>query len=432
MPDVIYAKEDTFVVVITEPLSDYHRNIINVLYMPIMGALPSALYSSLYASVPYGKNESEINNHQQIIKSLNLNAETFLNARTALEAMGLLDVYVSKMVNGSGYQYLYLLKEPLTPYAFLNDDVLAPLLNSKIGDEAFMRIIAEYMVHRYNIAEYTKITKTFDEVYNIETHNNSTNQDYRNWWVSQQNTGVVIDKKHLDYEYYIVLLGATGVVSQKILYSKELYNEINRLAFVFLLTAEDLKDATIKAVNNNEIDYDLLRHAARRIYESKYQKIELKKKEEVTVTENDRLINLLETLSPIEVVTNKYGTALTGSEVEMFDKLLRNTNITTGMLNVLILYVMDSKNGEIPSYNYFLKIINTWIRAGVSSAKEAIAYLNNPQKTKKYQTKEVRKTADWYNSYQEEVNLAIKQNKESKDTDSKDLKELEKFFGVKN
>ncbi len=431
MPDVINAKEDTFVVVITEPLSDYHRNVINTLYTPIMGAVAYTLYNSLYAIVPYGKSESEKTNHYTIIKTLNLDNNEFLKAREALEAMGLLDVYTCKNPSGTGYQYLYLLKEPLTPYAFLNDDVLSAILITRIGDESFMKIISEYLVHRYNICEYTKVTKAFDEVYKVETSNANKAKDYHNWWVDQHNNGLVIDKKHFDYEYYAVLMAAVNVISQEELYSKELYNEINRLAFVYLLTAEDLKDATIKAVNAGKIDYDLLRHAARRIYEEKYQKIELKRVETVNTTNSNKLINVLENLSPIEVVTNKYATSLTGSEVEMFDKLLRNTNISTGMLNVLILYVMDSKNGEIPSYNYFLKIINTWIRAGITNTEEALNYLNNPQKVKKYNNKEVRKTPDWYNQYREEVNEALKQDKAKKNAESKNLDELEKFFSTK-
>ena len=92
---------------------------------------------------------------------------------------------------------------------------------------------------------------------------------------------------------------------------------------------------------------------------------------------------------------------------------------------------MDSKNGEIPSYNYFLKIINTWIRAGITNTEEALNYLNNPQKVKKYNNKEVRKTPDWYNQYREEVNEALKQDKVKKNAESKNLDELEKFFSTK-
>ena len=56
----------------------------------------------------------------------------------------------------------------------------------------------------------------------------------------------------------------------------------------------------------------------------------------------------------------------------MFDQLLRDTNISIGVLNVLIGYVLVELNGQIPNYNYFLKIINTWKRAKVVSTLDAL------------------------------------------------------------
>ena len=91
----------------------------------------------------------------------------------------------------------------------------------------------------------------------------------------------------------------------------------------------------------------------------------------------------------------------------MFDKLLRETNVSIGVLNVCIIYVVSEKNGEIPSYNYFLKVINTWIRAGITNAEQAINYINNgtdPKKSPNTKTKKVKQVPSWYKKQEQNEN----------------------------
>ncbi|MEI3504824.1 MAG: DnaD domain protein [Bacilli bacterium] len=139
----------------------------------------------------------------------------------------------------------------------------------------------------------------------------------------------------------------------------------------------------------------------------------------------------LETASPNDFVKQKTGTALTGNEIEMFDQLLRDTNISIGVLNVLIGYVLVELNGQIPNYNYFLKIINTWKRAKVVSTLDALDYINNLNTTKKtktsYRTKTQKSVPSWYQDYKNDLKPKIETNEKAKTTNS-DLEELRKFF----
>ena len=71
--------------------------------------------------------------------------------------------------------------------------------------------------------------------------------------------------------------------------------------------------------------------------------------------------------------------------------------------NVAILYVLSEKNGEIPSFNYFKKVLNTWIRAGVNTTEEALNYINGNKTTgkgKKPSTKTVKPLPSWYGKEQ--------------------------------
>lgn len=414
-------KSDTFVVVTSEPLSEYKRKIFDDFYSPIVGVMASSLYNSFFTVLEFGKTESNPIKHEVLCKKLKLTEEAFLEARKSLEAIGLLDTYVKS--TPYEVQYLYVVKNVLTPYQFLTNSMYSNLLNVALGEEGYMNIIGEYMVHRYNVVEFENITSSFDEVFEVGYYKSND----ESWWINDTPQNITIKAEHFDYDYFLVLVGASNLVSDEVLRSSELYHEINQLAFVFMLTAEELKEVVLSSSNGQTVDFDMLRHYARRAYEDKNKGIAIKHKKNVIVSTNDKLVTALETLSPAEIIKNKYGTAPTGSEIEMFNRLLNDTGVSVGILNALILYVLSNKNGEIPSYNYFLKILNTWIRQNVKTTLDALEIINNPPKTKARSSKNVKETASWYEEYQKQVDESLK-NEQSANKKQASMEELESFF----
>ena len=112
----------------------------------------------------------------------------------------------------------------------------------------------------------------------------------------------------------------------------------------------------------------------------------------------------------------------------MFDRLLRETNVSLGVINTALLYVLNEKNGEIPAYNYFLKIINTWKRAKITNAEEALAYVNGNRPTSsKSKDKIVRSKPSWYDSY-----TANEKVQPKKEDENQQLVDLADFFKSNN
>ena len=110
----------------------------------------------------------------------------------------------------------------------------------------------------------------------------------------------------------------------------------------------------------------------------------------------------------------------------MFEKLLTSTSLPLGVLNVLIIYVISSKNGEIPSYNYFLKIANSWIRGGIKTTLMALDKISgNMPKTTSPKQKPAKQTAAWYGEYLEQEKKKLENKKEETD---ESLEDLDKFF----
>lgn len=412
--------KDKFSVCLTSPLTNYDQKLFVDFYQPLLSHAACSLFQTLHAIVPLGTIESSDLEHKTILKTLKMNTiDSFLNARFELEALGLLDVYVYNDSANDQNLYVYVVKKLPTPWEFFHDEVLSTFLLNTIGEESYHNLACEYLAHRYDLGDFTKITKNVDDVFNIDRNG----ENLSNWWVDSSYNEINTKNPHFDYEYYLVLVGSRSVVNKNILDSVELYKTINRLAWLFGLTTEELANATIDSTTNGIVDLELLRTNVKKIYSNQEQvKFEVNFKQEQT--SNNKFVKTLNSITPSQLVENKYNTKLTGSEIETFDKLLVETNISVGILNVLIIYVMDTKNGEIPSYNYFLKIINTWIRKGVKTTEDALNLITTPNTKNK--TKNV---PTWYQDYlQNEVD-----SKKEKSTNNKQetLDDLEEFFNKK-
>ena len=411
--------KDKFSVCITSPLNSYDQKLFVDLYQPLLSNDASSLFQTLNALVLFGQLESKEAEHKTILKTLKMNTiDSFLAARYELEALGLIDTYVLNNNLLDENIYVYVVKKLPTPWQFFNDVTLSTLLLNAVGSESYQELAGEYLAHRYDLNNFTKITKSIDDVYNVERNDNTLSS----WWVDSSHHEIMVNNPYFDYEYYLVLVGSRSVVNKEVLESVELYKTINRLAWLFGVTSEELANATIDSVKNGIVDFDLLRTNVKKIYSNQdTPKFEVNIKQEKST--NNKLVKTLNSITPSQLVENKYNTKLTGTEIETFDKLLVETNISVGILNVLIIYVMDTKNGEIPSYNYFLKIINTWIRKGVKTTEDALNLITTPNTKNK--TKNV---PTWYQDYlQNEVN----NKKENVETKQETLDDLEEFFNNK-
>lgn len=407
-------------VMILAPLSSYEQKILKKLYMPITENKVISLYETLYSYVKEGMFESEINKHETIIKQMHLRSiNKFCEIRNQLEAIGLLDVYYKDSL------YIYYLKKPLLVEQFFNNAELSSLLEFQIGHDAYLALYTEMMMRKLDINKFENITHSFDEVYDIELSENI--------YIAQTskeniNNGIVITNKEFDFNQFSIFVSAHDILKSEYFTSDIFINTIKRYSFLFKLNEEEMKNAVIMSVDlNKEIDYDLLKKAVKKIYDERGKKLGVVPKTYAkTSSVDNKLIRYLEITSPSDFVKNKSGTALTSNEIAMFDDLLRDTNIGLGVLNVLIGHILETLNGEIPNYNYFLKVINTWKRAQVKSTSDAINYISNAFKPKRFnQTKNQKEVPSWYQEYVDEL-----QEKKSskKQTSTNSLDDLKEFF----
>lgn len=376
------------------------------LYLPLIGVDAFSMYH-LLTSLDNG--EYVFN---KLMDHLNINSASFLDETiNKLEGIGLLEVYKNK--NG----YIFLLNEPLSFCDFMNNHILVEFLKGKIGLTEFNKLKVEV-----DLSGYKDVTKGFDEVYE------RTNADIKNIispYFKRLSSSIQVKNDKFDYLYFKLKFDDT-LVKQEALEIKELKDEILRISYHYNLNEDEMYDAVMMCVRINKDlkPKDILTYA-QKIYSGKTTEVIGFKTKEADPFINDKLdsdteklITLCESISSEELLRDLSGIKPALSELKMIDDLIKNTGFPQGVINFMVLLVVNEKNGEIPSYNYFEKIANTWKRAKVKTTLDAINLVNSKKmgdgeaKPQRKVGKTIVEVPDWYSDYEKKLKEASKANEE--------------------
>ncbi len=420
---------DMFFGVINEhPFLDYEQECFTNLYLPIVGGVAETIYRVLNQLIDPISNESPYYSHKQLfLKCGDLSEMPFLEARGKLEAVGLLETYTKDQ------SFIYLLKPVKNYGAFFKDDILSCALLGTLGMDETSRIHKEHLIHRYDpiSMKFKDITKSFDDVFEFSNHSNPFGMNT----FEGENSDVQVINKDFNFEGLQVLLDSSDILNKSTLSSPLFLEMMSRYNFLYKLTIEELKEAVLKSSDiNKQIDYDLLSLNCKKLYgeKNKGTGIHLNKVAKPSEQMKDSLENYLTSASPYDVVLQKYGSKLTPNEVQMFEDLQYKEKTPLGVLNVCIIFVMDNKKGEIPSYNYFLKILNSWKRDNILTIKDALNKINEPRGGKNtYSKKPEVKSPEWYESYKKNRFDNEVDDKNQQKMSPEEAKEFADFFKPK-
>ena len=398
-----FSSYDTFKIEKNNNLKNIDVYSLTNLYLPLIGVEGFSLYFLLFEL-----KENQEYQFGKLMDHLNFSNSKFLEQALAkLEGIGLIKTYYHKQ-NG----HLFLVQSPLTFDGFMSNQILLKFLESQIGITEVKKLLKDGK----DFKGYKDVTKSFDEVYErTDVVIKSALPDY---FKEMAKDNIYIKNEKFDYTYFKLQFD-TNLVRKEFLDIKEFEEEILKISYHYNLNEEEMYDAVMRTI---QIDKDLkigdIKKHALKIYEAKGNKpIKFKTKEVVLLAESElddetaRFLDLAEKMSCEELLYTISGIKPSLSELKLFDELTRNTGFSQGIINVMILYVTKEKNGEIPSYNYFEKIANTWKRAKVKTAKDALDLINKkkedskePKVTKKH--KNIKETPDWYQDYENKIKEA--------------------------
>ena len=85
---------DTFIVVNKTMLNDSDRNLLMLLYQPIIGSQAISLYYTLWSYLDKSELLSNEWTHHHILRDMMISSSEFIDAKIKLEAIGLIKTYL--------------------------------------------------------------------------------------------------------------------------------------------------------------------------------------------------------------------------------------------------------------------------------------------------------------------------------------------------
>lgn len=354
-------------------ISDIDREVLVGLYQPLVGHLSVALYVTLF----HEKNKcADIDtfDHAHLFNKMQVSAGELLNARKALEAVGLLRTY-KKEEAGIRY-YIYVLYAPKSPHDFFDDVLFKGLLIKYVGEKEATRLALCYKVDHHTEG-FSDVTSSFIDTFNPDFDDPSFRKDLRVDVKGRKSGRVAIS---FDFDAFFVVMEKNSQIKRDTLSKKDM-KEIERLATLFSLDEATMADIVIGAYDpdNKTQRIDFQRVADRAKDEARFPFFHKKRNgERSKVSGNGELaskIKLMDAMAPgeyLRILQN--NTAPSKADLNIVDDLSKNYGLPNGVINALIDYVL-AKNKNVLSRYYTEKIAASLAREGLSTVIDTMNYL---------------------------------------------------------
>lgn len=381
--------KDQLMIQLSQPITEADTYLISTLYKPLMSGQAVSLYLSLKSVLYYSPKASSEILLSRLLSENNIGIEAFFNARSQLEALGLLDLYQHKHQQ---HQYIYQVHPPLSVSEFFSDPILRTLLYQQIG-ESHYGMLKHTLLQGHEIPDqFRNITKSFLDVYH-----------YNGQVVSQEpihspKQSIVKEQVEAesDFDWQFFKQG----LSQHFVKVQSITSEIRQLIAIYHVTygidEQQMQQIILETadVETGNVDAATLeRNLNRKIQQLNRSNQLTQKSQAVTqATESDgptdealakqgfspetiESIQVAYAYSPLDYLESikqqRHG-FVTSSEKWTIKELVSQSRLTAPVINILLSYILIIKDNPTLEKNYALKIANDWAQKGIRTPEEAM------------------------------------------------------------
>lgn len=396
---------DTFIVVNKTIISEKDRNIIVLLYQPIIGSTSVSLYYTLISYLDKSELLSGEWTHHHLLRDMMISNKELQESREKLEALGLLKSYVKK---GNINSFVYEIYSPVSPSEFINNPLLNIALFNSLGKLEYDRIVSFFKIPKINLREYEDITHKFSDVFEFTKE--------------PLNDNIVYDIKKSSYRKLEILSKIDintilEFIPDEMLNKRSLTRDtkefLYKISYVYNYDNDDMVELIRNSISaKHTIDKKLLMENANKYYRYDnlgklpsiiYKNQPLYLRKDIKDTSNrSRMINLFETTSPYDFIKSKYKTGNpSSSDLSIIAYLLIDLDLKPGVVNVLVDYVLKINNNKL--IKSFVEVIaSQWKKSGIETVSDAMAiaeeeYRKRNKVSSKKTDKVVSNTPSWFN-----------------------------------
>ncbi|WP_214269476.1 replication initiation and membrane attachment family protein [Staphylococcus pseudoxylosus] len=427
---------DNFTIVREFYLNNNHLEILNRLFTPMIGANATGLYHYLNQFVDH--EVDAVLTHYIIMSELKINLLEFRKEMDLLEGIGLVKSYVNH--NEQHSSFVYVLNQPPTAKQFFSDPMLSVYLYSEVSKQRYQQLKRHFETkNAIDLNSYQDITRTFTDVFKIP--NKALTQDTTYIQDDKPYEGLDLTRVHFDFETLYDLL-QNHLISSKIV-TNDAKALITQIATLYGLTPESMKRIILKSITSaQELSFEELRKHARTYYlmehEQQLPNLQVKSEKdnvpsqvntsEETSSQSDNWLVQLEQTSPIDMLASWSESEPTTQQKFMIEELIERENLSFGVINILLQFVMLKEDMKLPK-TYIFEIASNWKKKGIKTAEQAYEYamkVNQPKKDS-YPTKNRYKQKQLASREMTPKWLEERDEKPEKDNEQHNVEEDEKL-----
>lgn len=404
---------DPYIVVNRTILTDVERKNLISLYEPIIGYAAVSLYLTLWRDLDRLEFMSRDYNHHHLMTLLKSDLAMIKEARSSLEAVGLMKTYVK---SGEVNQYVYELYSPLTPKEFFAHPIFNVVLYNNLGKQEYEFLKQEYFAYKIDLKDYEDISSSLDETYKATCQVSFEA-------IGRKELPLVVHDQ-VDFDLILASIPKEDLKEKLNKKTKEL---INNLVFTYNFDTYKMIDLIRLVIQEKGyIDKEELRKMARKFYQYQnngklptlvYQvQPEYLKSPSGDNTKRGKILSIFENTTPFDFLKSKYkGNNPTNRDVALVDSLLQDVGLKPAVVNVLIDYVLKKSDNKLKR-EYVETIAGQWKRIGIETAQDAMAIAEKEhkkynQKLKLTKSKEVKEPV-WFHENLEKENMSVEEEKE--------------------
>ena len=377
------------------------QEVLQRLFLPLIGPEAVGVYTFLM-QFDFAKVKSSMT-HYVFMNELRMNLLQFRTCMDMLEAIGIVKTYVHHEAQHS--HYIYQMLQLPSPKQFFGDPMLSVYLYQSVESARYKQLKAYFSDVAPDYTSYQDVTKKFTQVFKIPVKDVETDISGLTDTTSYQ--GIQVENVDFDFDMLYQLL-QSHFISSKIV-TKSTKALILQLATLYGLSPEAMKSLILKSITSAQnISHETLRKHARKYYlmehEQQLPKLERRAQDDVVLPNAQQANNTnaqshedwlteLDHTSPIDMLASWSESEPTAQQKRMIEDLIERERLSFGVINILLQYVMLSKDEQLPR-RYIEEIASNWKKKGLKTAKDAYAHAKSVQESQQNR-KQTRQSAPY-------------------------------------